>query len=89
LTKKKVAQEELAKAKLVQLNLLAKTVGNYVHESVPVSGSEDDNKEEKVWAPEGVADVTDVKGKLSHHEVRMYSFGGSMGSMAMDSVDLR
>lgn len=69
LTKKKSAQEELAKAKLQQLQVLAKTVGNYVHESVPVSGTEDDNKVEKVWAPEGWAGK-EVKGKLSHHEVR-------------------
>jgi seryl-tRNA synthetase len=68
LTKKKAAQEELAKSKLVTLQALAKTVGNYVHESVPVSGTEDDNAEVKVWAPEGV-DVKNLKKPLSHHEV--------------------
>lgn len=68
MTKKKTAQEELAKGKLVQLQALAKTVGNYVHESVPASGTEDDNAEVKTWAPEGV-DVKGLKKPLSHHEV--------------------
>jgi seryl-tRNA synthetase len=58
----------------VQLQILAKTVGNYVHESVPVSGTEDDNAEVKVWAPEGV-DVKNLKKQLSHHEV-LWKLGG-------------
>jgi hypothetical protein len=74
LTKKKAAQEELAKSKLAELNALAKTVGNYVHESVPVSNNEDDNAEVKKWSPHGV-DVTTLKGKLSHHEV-LWRLGG-------------
>jgi len=75
LTKKKTAQEELAKGKLVQLLALAKTVGNYVHESVPVSGTEDDNAEVKVWNPQGVTDVKELKKPLSHHEV-LWRLGG-------------
>ena len=74
LQKKKTAQEELAKGKLVQLLALAKTVGNYVHDSVPTSGTEDDNAEVKTWAPDGVS-VKDLKKPLSHHEV-LWRLGG-------------
>ncbi|KAL1842501.1 hypothetical protein VTJ49DRAFT_5107 [Mycothermus thermophilus] len=53
-------KEKLLKAKV-------KTIGNIVHESVPVSDNEDNNRVERTWAPEGVAfEKRDV---LSHHEV--------------------
>lgn len=41
--------------------------GNYVHESVPVSNTEDDNRVERTWTPEGV--TVEKKECLSHHEV--------------------
>ena len=40
LQKEKATQETLAAEKLQALHLKAKTVGNYVHESVPVSNDE-------------------------------------------------
>lgn len=40
LQKEKAAQEALAAEKLQVLHLKAKTVGNYVHESVPISNDE-------------------------------------------------
>ena len=40
LQKEKAAQEALAAEKLQVLQLKAKTVGNYVHESVPISNDE-------------------------------------------------
>jgi seryl-tRNA synthetase len=73
LTKKRKAQEDLAAEKLDNLQKKVKLVGNYVHPSVPVSGTEDDNALIREWSPE--------KGKLagdklmSHHEV-LYRIGG-------------
>ena len=40
LQKDKAAQEALAAEKLLALYLKAKTIGNYVHESVPISNDE-------------------------------------------------
>ena len=31
-----------------------RTIGNIVHESVPVSDNEDNNRVERTWAPDGV-----------------------------------
>ncbi|KAF2999374.1 Cytosolic seryl-tRNA synthetase [Curvularia kusanoi] len=53
LKKQKAAKEDEAAQKLVKLNQKAKSVGNYVHKDVPVSGTEDDNAVVKTWAPEG------------------------------------
>lgn len=53
LKKQKAAKEDEANQKLVKLNQKAKSVGNYVHKDVPVSGTEDDNAVVKTWAPEG------------------------------------
>ncbi|KAF1933475.1 serine-tRNA ligase [Didymella exigua CBS 183.55] len=52
LKKQKAAKEDEAAQKLVKLNQKAKSVGNYVHKDVPVSGTEDDNAVVKTWAPE-------------------------------------
>ncbi|KAK0392163.1 hypothetical protein NLU13_1661 [Sarocladium strictum] len=49
------------------LQAKVKTVGNYVHDSVPVSDNEDHNGIQKKWAPEGV--TVEKKSVLSHHEV--------------------
>ncbi|AEO62812.1 uncharacterized protein THITE_2141035 [Thermothielavioides terrestris NRRL 8126] len=53
-------KEKLLKAKV-------KTIGNIVHESVPVSDNEDNNRVERTWAPEGV--LFEKRNVLSHHEV--------------------
>jgi seryl-tRNA synthetase len=67
LAKEKLELEELAKSKYADLMKKAKSVGNYVHESVPLSDNEDNNKVERMWAPEGVE--VSKKDCLSHHEV--------------------
>jgi seryl-tRNA synthetase len=55
------AQKELALKKKIG------TIGNYVHESVPVHDNEDFNAELRKWAPEGV--TVEKRDVLSHHEV--------------------
>ncbi|KAF2670027.1 seryl-tRNA synthetase [Microthyrium microscopicum] len=72
-TAKKKAAEEAAGLKLKELNAKAKSVGNYVHSTVPVSLTEDDNALIRDWAPEGTA--VEKKDCLSHHEV-LYRLGG-------------
>ncbi|KAG8623954.1 hypothetical protein KVT40_008930 [Elsinoe batatas] len=67
LEKQMKAQQQEADEKLVLLNKKTKTIGNYVHESVPVSDNEDNNELIKTWAPEGVEPTK--KDCLSHHEV--------------------
>ncbi|KAJ9642912.1 Cytosolic seryl-tRNA synthetase [Coniosporium tulheliwenetii] len=67
LQKEKAFQEELAAEKLAALNRKAKSIGNYVHDSVPVSNNEDDNALIRKWAPEGV--TPQKLDCLSHHEV--------------------
>lgn len=74
--KKGQLDQSIANLKLVEndkenaLKKLASTLGNIVHDSVPVSQTEDDNAELRVWHPDG----PDVKPQhrpdvLSHHEV--------------------
>ncbi|KAK4241238.1 hypothetical protein C8A03DRAFT_41301 [Achaetomium macrosporum] len=53
-------KEKLLKAKV-------RLIGNIVHESVPVSDNEDNNRVERTWAPEGV--LFEKRNVLSHHEV--------------------
>jgi hypothetical protein len=64
---KKAKEEEAAKL-LVALHHKAKTVGNYVHESVPISNNEDNNETVKTWAPEDVK-VEHKPDVLPHHGV--------------------
>ncbi|KAL4753850.1 hypothetical protein BDW72DRAFT_168135 [Aspergillus terricola var. indicus] len=44
-----------------------RTIGNYVHDSVPISSNEDDNSVIRTWFPEGF--VAEKPNCLSHHEV--------------------
>ena len=67
LEKDKIAMEEQARQKYAALTKKAKSIGNYVHSSVPVSDNEDTNGLIRKWAPEGVEVVK--KDCLSHHEV--------------------
>ncbi|KAJ5193747.1 Aminoacyl-tRNA synthetase class II [Penicillium cf. griseofulvum] len=64
---KKKELEETAVAKEVQRDRKIRTIGNYVHESVPVSNDEADNKLIKTWTPENAE--MQKPGCLSHHEV--------------------
>ncbi|KAL8843092.1 MAG: hypothetical protein Q9170_000222 [Blastenia crenularia] len=67
LEEQKKRTEEVVLEKEAALQRKIKTVGNYVHESVPVSNNEDNNAQIRIWAPEG---KQPQKLKcLSHHEV--------------------
>ena len=67
LQKHKEGQEKVAATKREILQKQARLIGNYVHDSVPISNDEANNEVVRSWAPEGF----DFKRKvpLSHHEV--------------------
>ncbi|OTA78845.1 hypothetical protein M434DRAFT_402175 [Hypoxylon sp. CO27-5] len=67
LDKEKKALLDLAAQKDIALKAKVNTVGNIVHDSVPVSDNEDNNVVQRTWAPEGV--TVEKKDVLSHHEV--------------------
>lgn len=73
LTKQKKAQEEVAAAKNAELRAKARTVGNYVHDSVPISDNEDNNTIVRNFKPDGFDETK--KAALSHHEV-LWRLGG-------------
>lgn len=56
-----------AAQKDVALKAKINTIGNIVHDSVPISDNEDNNEILHKWAPEGV--TVEKKDVLSHHEV--------------------
>ncbi|KAL8996766.1 MAG: hypothetical protein Q9169_003789 [Polycauliona sp. 2 TL-2023] len=59
--------EAAALEKDAALQRKIKTIGNYVHDSVPISDNEDNNGRIRTWAPAG-AQLT-KQDCLSHHEV--------------------
>lgn len=61
--------EESAAEKYKVLDKKGKAIGNYVHDSVPVSDTEDDNVTVRTWAPEGVTVEKKEGWHLSHHDV--------------------
>lgn len=63
----KKAVDELAVTKEQLRDKKIKTIGNYVHDSVPVSDNEDNNTIIRTWSPEGV--TVEKRDCLSHHEV--------------------
>lgn len=67
LEREKTELEEEAQRKHVQLMRKIKSVGNYVHESVPLSDNEDNNALIRDWKPEGAK--VEKQDCLSHHEV--------------------
>lgn len=69
LVEEKKKKEEEAAQKLAALNIKVKSVGNYVHPSVPVSGTEDDNAVLRKWSPEGMGEPKPLEGGLPHHGV--------------------
>lgn len=75
---KAIAEEAVEKEKLRDRK--CKSIGNYVHESVPVHDNEDFNEVVKTWAPEGV--TVEKKECLSHHEVmtRAELYDGERGA---------
>ncbi|EMR08711.1 serine-tRNA ligase [Pneumocystis murina B123] len=58
--------EALEVEKLCTLKQKLNTVGNIVHDSVPVSKNEEDNEVLRTWEPEG---TVEKKNCLSHHEL--------------------
>ncbi|KAL1975319.1 hypothetical protein VTN31DRAFT_3711 [Thermomyces dupontii] len=59
--------DERASAKEAERDAKIRSIGNYVHDSVPVSNNEDDNVVIRTWAPEGTK--VEKRDCLSHHEV--------------------
>ncbi|KAI0913827.1 seryl-tRNA synthetase [Ustulina deusta] len=66
ITQRRVAQEKAAAELQEKLDAKLKTVGNYVHDTVPVSTTEDDNAVVRTWSPET---PRSAKNLLSHHQV--------------------
>ncbi|KAF1809881.1 serine-tRNA ligase [Eremomyces bilateralis CBS 781.70] len=73
LEKQKKVQEGGVVEVQAALRALAKTVGNYVHDSVLVSDNEDNNEIARTWAPEGFDKAQ--KPTYSHHDV-LWRIGG-------------
>ncbi|QSZ34807.1 hypothetical protein DSL72_007666 [Monilinia vaccinii-corymbosi] len=67
LEKEKKTWLDAAAEKEVILKQKIGTIGNIVHESVPVNNDEDHNELLRTWAPEGA--TVEKKDVLSHHEV--------------------
>ncbi|KAI9797538.1 MAG: Cytosolic seryl-tRNA synthetase [Piccolia ochrophora] len=67
LEKQKKALEESATEKELAITKTIRSIGNYVHQSVPVSNNEDDNALIRDWAPDGV--TVEKRDCLSHHDV--------------------
>ncbi|MCJ1399964.1 Cytosolic seryl-tRNA synthetase [Xylographa trunciseda] len=67
LEKEKKVLEESAAEKDSILQRKIGTIGNYVHDSVPVDNNEDHNPLIRSWAPDGVK--VEKRDCLSHHEV--------------------
>ncbi|KAL2866340.1 serine--tRNA ligase SES1 [Aspergillus lucknowensis] len=59
--------EEFALQKESLRDRQIRTIGNYVHDSVPVSSNEDDNAVLRTWSPDNF--VPEKPNCLSHHEV--------------------
>jgi seryl-tRNA synthetase len=54
-------------------------IGNLVHDTVPVSKNEDDNRVERTWGEPNKMKITSKPGACHHHEVLMM----------IDGVDLK
>ncbi|EPX73272.1 cytoplasmic serine-tRNA ligase Srs1 [Schizosaccharomyces octosporus yFS286] len=63
--KKNLVEQETAKNK--EMLSVVQSIGNIVHDSVPVSMDEDNNEVIRTWAPAGVK--AEKRDCLSHHEV--------------------
>lgn len=68
LEERKKEIEKSVSEKEAALQRQIKTIGNYVHESVPISDNEDNNVCIRKWAPDGGLRLT-KQDCLSHHEV--------------------
>lgn len=79
---RKAAVEASMAAKEAQRNARLLTIGNLVHDSVPVSGTEDDNGLVRTWFPEGSAGAVRGEGLLAHNQVlsRLDGYDAERGS---------
>jgi seryl-tRNA synthetase len=68
LKKDKAGKQKEADERLAKLNTKCKSIGNYVHDKVPVSNTEDDNAVVKTWAPESRKAEFKADG-IPHHGV--------------------
>lgn len=65
-------QEEIVKEEQLlkkEIDKIANSIGNLVHESVPVSFNEKDNRIERTWGTIPELKITGKKGAYHHHEV--------------------
>ncbi|KAL9943808.1 Cytosolic seryl-tRNA synthetase [Verticillium nonalfalfae] len=74
LQKQQKDQEAAAAEKQKELRNKTRIIGNYVHESVPISNTEDDNKVIRTWKPEG-RELKPFAAAVSHHDV-LLKLGG-------------
>lgn len=66
----KIKQAETEEGPILdQLNKLIGTIGNLVHDSVPVDNNEDNNKVERTWGEIPDIKVNSTPGKCHHHEI--------------------
>ncbi|RYP57722.1 hypothetical protein DL769_009311 [Monosporascus sp. CRB-8-3] len=75
LQQRKKGQEDVAAAKNTELLAKVRLVGNYVHDSVPVSATEDDNAVVRTWQPESFDPARKPGKGLSHHDI-LWRLGG-------------
>lgn len=48
---------------------MVNSIGNIVHDSVPISNNEDENKVERTWGTIPDLKINSTKGKCHHHEI--------------------
>ena len=60
---------------LALIDKLVNSVGNIVHDSVPVSNNEDNNLVVRTWGDIPDIKITDKRGALNHHKV-LQALGG-------------
>lgn len=60
---------------IANINKLINSVGNLVHDSVPISDNEDNNKVVRQWGELPNIKITDKRGGLNHHKV-LQAIGG-------------
>lgn len=73
LKQKELLEEE--KEMLNKINKVMSTVGNFVHESVPVSDNEDNNAVVRTWGEIPNIKLTEKRGGLNHHKI-LQAIGG-------------
>lgn len=72
---KQKAVEEEEKQLLVKIDQLINSIGNIVHDSVPISNNENDNTIVRTWGEKSQLKITDKRGGLNHHKV-LQALGG-------------